>query len=196
MLITRFWKVVIVLLIVDMPAFSWAQIQLFPQDTTLCPGEGVTFVANNNCNGNVSFSWYVNGNFVITNASGVFSYLPSQPSHQIMLVSECEINGTLTVDTVQTTVYVHQIAIDAGPDQFVDSGTMVTLQAQGMYDSLTWTPSYLVNYPFLPTVQTTPSQTTTYMLQAYAAGCFVYDYVTVYITNVFDTSRQLFSRDV
>ena len=24
------------------------------------------------------------------------------------------------------------------------------------------------------------------MLQAYAAGCFVYDYVTVYITNVFD----------
>lgn len=185
MIIRRFWQVVIVLLIVTIPFFSWSQTQINPQSAILCPGQGVSFTAQSPCTGNASFSWFVNGEWVLTNTSGNFSYLPEQLNNQIMLVCTCESSGATTVDTVQALVTVLDVNIDAGPDQYVDSGTVVTLQALGTYDSLLWTPSFMVNFPSLASVQTTPTQTTTYMLQAYASGCIVYDYVTVYVTNVF-----------
>jgi len=42
-----------------------------------------------------------------------------------------------------------------------------------------------VNYPNLFTIQTSPSATTTFMVQGFESGCMVFDYVTIFLTNVF-----------
>lgn len=182
----RIWQIVIVLLNTIMTHYCFGQTQISPLNPMLCPGQSAMFSAISNCNGNVSFAWYVNNTLMTTNSSGTYSFLPSQPANQIMLITTCNENGVVTIDTTQTLLSVVNVGIDAGIDQFVDSGTVVTLQATGSFDSLWWSPSYLVDFPASPIVQTIPNQTTTYMLQAYVSGCIIYDYVTVYLTNVFN----------
>lgn len=176
---------VIVLLMLPLGKCALGQVQLVPQNTTLCAGEGVQFTANSTCTGVASFTWWVNNDSVLTNSTGFFSMIPEISSNQIMVVCACNTGGTLTMDTAQTTLNVIITNIDAGPDQYVDSGTVVTLQATGSFDSVLWSPAYLVNYPTLPIVQTTPTQNTTFMLQGYYSDCVVFDYVTVNLTNVF-----------
>ncbi|NDB36511.1 MAG: gliding motility-associated C-terminal domain-containing protein [Flavobacteriia bacterium] len=176
---------VIVLLMLPLGECALGQVQLVPQNATLCAGEGVQFTANSTCTGVATFTWWVNNDSVLTNSTGFFSTIPELSSNQIMVVCACNTGGTLTMDTAQTTLNVIIANIDAGPDQFVDSGTVVTLQATGSFDSVLWSPAYLVNYPTLPIVQTTPTQNTTFMLQGYYSDCVVFDYVTVNLTNVF-----------
>lgn len=168
----------------NLGAFVKAQAQLSPANDTLCPGESLTFSATSSCVGNVLYSFWVNGDSILSNASGNFVFLPTQNSHQIQVVCACDVNGTVTLDTASTLVTLLSANLSAGPDQTVDSGTVVTLQASGNFDSLVWSPSYLINYPTLPSVQTTPFQTTTYMLTAYYSGCTFFDYVTVFLSNV------------
>jgi gliding motility-associated-like protein len=177
-------RLVILLLMLNLGAFVKAQVQLAPASDTLCPGESLTFSATSSCLGNVIYSFWVNGDSILSNASGNFVFLPTQNSHQIQVVCACDVNGTVTLDTASTSVTLLTANLSAGPDQTVDSGTVVTLQASGNFDSLVWSPSYLINYPTLPSVQTTPSQTTTYMLTAYYFGCTFFDYVTVFLSNV------------
>jgi gliding motility-associated-like protein len=177
-------RLVILLLMLNLGAFAKAQVQLAPTSDTLCPGESLTFSATSSCLGNVIYSFWVNGDSILSNASGNFVFLPTQNSHQIQVVCACDVNGTVTLDTASTLVTLLSANLSAGPDQTVDSGTVVTLQASGNFDSLVWSPSYLINYPTLPSVQTTPFQTTTYMLTAYYSGCTFFDYVTVFLSNV------------
>lgn len=177
-------RLVILLLMLNLGAFAKAQAQLAPANDTLCPGESLTFSATSSCVGNVLYSFWVNGDSILSNASGNFVFLPTQNSHQIQVVCACDVNGTVTLDTASTLVTLLSANLSAGPDQTVDSGTVVTLQASGNFDSLVWSPSYLINYPTLPSVQTTPFQTTTYMLTGYSSGCTFFDYVTVFLSNV------------
>jgi gliding motility-associated-like protein len=177
-------RLVILLLMLNLGAFVKAQAQLSPANDTLCPGESLTFSATSSCVGNVLYSFWVNGDSILSNASGTFVFLPTQNSHQIQVVCACDVNGMVTLDTASTLVTLLSANLSAGPDQTVDSGTVVTLQASGNFDSLVWSPSYLINYPTLPSVQTTPSQTTTYMLTGYYSGCTFFDYVTVFLSNV------------
>lgn len=162
-----------------------AQLLISPNNDTLCLGAGLQLNASSSCMGNALFSWYVNGDSILTNQTGQFSLLPSEANNIITVICTCNLNGVLSTDTAQTNLTVIQTNISAGPDQFIDSGATVILQASGLYDSLLWSPSFLITYPTLPSVQTSPSATTTYMLQAYYLGCPAFDYVTVFLTNVF-----------
>jgi gliding motility-associated-like protein len=179
-------RLVILLLMASLGPFVRAQVQLFPVSDTLCFGESLTFTASSNCAGNATYSFWVDGDSVLSNASGTFVFLPTQNIHQIQVVWACDVNGTVTLDTAISSVTVLDANLSAGPDQTVDSGTVVTLQATGNYDSVMWSPSYLFNYPTLPSVQTTPFQTTTYMVTGHYAGCVFFDYVTVFLSNVFN----------
>lgn len=178
-------RLVIVLLMVINSALACAQFLIFPQNDTLCVGEGVQLSASTSCQGTALYTWYVNGDSILSSGSGTFSLIPTQPSNQLLVICSCTLNGVVSYDTTQTSLIVISPSIDAGPDQYVDSGTVVTLQATGMLDSVLWSPSYLVNYPNLFTIQTSPSATTTFMVQGFQSGCVVFDYVTVYLTNVF-----------
>lgn len=178
-------RLVIVLLMVINSALAGAQFLILPSNDTLCFGEGVQLSANLSCQGTALYTWYLNGDSILSNDSGTFSLIPTQNSNQIMVICHCSENGTIQIDSAQTSLTVVTPSIDAGPDQYVDSGTVVTLQASGFVDSVLWSPSFEFNYPALFSVQTSPSATTTYMVQGFYAGCEVFDYVTVYLTNVF-----------
>ena len=153
-------RLVILLLMVHLGSLVRAQVQLFPVSDTLCLGESLTFAASSNCAGNATYSFWVDGDSVLSNASGTLVFLPTQNIHQIQVVCACDVNGNVTLDTAISSVLVLDANLSAGPDQTVDSGTVLTLQATGNYDSVIWSPSYLFNYPTLPSVQTTPFQTT------------------------------------
>lgn len=178
-------RLVIVLLMVINSALACGQFLIFPPNDTLCLGEGVQFSASTSCQGTAWYTWYVNGDSTFTSTTGTFSWIPTQSSNQVTVICRCNENGVLQVDTAQTALTVIIPSINAGPDQYVDSGTVVTLQASGLLDSVLWSPSFEVNYPTLFSVQTSPSATTTYMVQGFYAGCEVFDYVTVFLTNVF-----------
>ena len=178
-------KVVIVLLMMGFHLFGLTQTVLLPVDPVVCEGAGIQFSATVACPGSLAFTWMVNGDTVATNTSGLYSIIPTQPNSIVSVIAACTSNGTTTFDTLQTTLTMVPAAIDAGPDQYIDSGTMVTLQATGIFDSVLWTPSYLVDFPMLPTVHSMPAQNTTYMVQAFVGTCVFFDYVTVYLTNVF-----------
>lgn len=178
-------RLVIVLLMVINSAWGCAQFLIFPPNDTICVGEGIQLSASTLCQGTAMYTWYVNGDSILSNGSGTFSLIPTQASNQLMVICRCNVNGSILVDTAQTSLTVISPSIDAGPDQYVDSGTVVTLQATGMLDSVLWSPSYFTNYPNLFTIQTSPSATTTFMVQGFESGCMVFDYVTVFLTNVF-----------
>ena len=164
-------RLVIVLLMVINSALACAQFLIFPPNDTICLGEGLQLSASTSCQGTALYTWYVNGDSILSNGSGTFSLIPTQASNQLMVICRCNVNGSIQVDTAQTSLTVSSPSIDAGPDQYVDSGTVVTLQASGLLDSVLWSPSFEVNYPTLFSVQTTPSATTTYMVQGFYAGC-------------------------
>ena len=178
-------SLVIVLLMLFSNAVCRAQWQLSPLNDTLCPGESVSFTVTSSCAGSVLYTWRVNGDSVLSNSTGSFVFLPSQLNNTIEVFCSCTVGGVTTTGSISTPLVVLATDLFAGPDQFVDSGTVVTLQATGSFDSVLWSPAYLVNYPTLPIVQTTPNQNTTYMLQGFYSGCAVFDYVTVNLTNVF-----------
>ena len=178
-------RLVIVLLMVINSAWGCAQFLIFPANDTICVGEGIQLSASTSCPGTALYTWYVNGDSILSNGTGTFSLIPTQASNQLMVICRCNVNGSILVDTAQTSLTVISPSIDAGPDQYVDSGTVVTLQATGMLDSVLWSPSYFTNYPNLFTIQTSPSATTTFMVQGFESGCMVFDYVTVFLTNVF-----------
>lgn len=177
-------RLVIVLLMVINSALACGQFLIFPPNDTLCLGEGIQLSSSTTCQGTAVYTWYVNGDSILSNGSGTYSLIPTQASNQLMVICRCNENGVLQVDTAQTALTVIIPSINAGPDQYVDSATVVTLQASGLLDSVLWSPSFEVNYPTLFSVQTSPSATTTYMVQGFYAGCEVFDYVTVFLTNV------------
>ncbi len=166
-------RLVIVLLMVINSALACAQFLIFPPNDTICLGEGLQLSASTSCQGTALYTWYVNGDSILSNGSGTFSLMPTQTSNQLMVICRCNVNGSIQVDTAQTSLTVSSPSIDAGPDQYVDSGTVVTLQTSGLLDSVRWSPSFEVNYPTLFSVQTSPSATTTYMVQGFYAGCEV-----------------------
>lgn len=178
-------RLVIVLLMVINSAWGCAQFLIFPANDTICVGEGIQLSASTSCPGTALYTWYVNGDSILSNGSGPFSLIPTHASNQLLVICSCTFNGVVSYDTAQTSLTVISPSIDAGPDQYVDSGTVVTLQATGMVDSVLWSPSYLTNYPNLFTIQTSPSATTTFMVQGFQSGCIVFDYITVFLTNVF-----------
>lgn len=188
-------RLVIVLLTVINSTLACAQVFIFPPNDTLCLGEGIQLSASTTCQGSAVYTWYVNGDSILSNGSGTYSLIPTQASNQLMVICRCNENGVLQVDTAQTSLTVLSPSIYAGPDQYVDSGTVVTLQATGILDSVLWSPTYEVNYPTLFSVQTSPSATTTYMVQGFYAGCQVFDYVTVYLTNVFNIPNTFSPND-
>ncbi len=179
------FRVVIILLMLYFGPLFRAQTIILPADDTVCVGESSQFSASTTCTGSVIFTWWLNGDSVLTNSTGLFITLATQNTNQIEVICSCTVNGITSFDSAQTILTVIIPNISAGPDQFVDSGTLVTLEAIGNFDSLFWSPSYLVNSPESALVETVPSQTTTYMLHAYYLGCEVFDYVTVFLTDVF-----------
>lgn len=187
--ISKFYQLVIVLLMCFFLQNTWSQalVILTADQDTICLGEEVEFYAQSiNCIDSATFSWYLNGDSISTNNTGTIFLELTSSLDLVMVILQCMNNGIPEIDTALISLTVYEASIDAGIDQFVDSGTAVILTATGNVTQFTWSPSYLLENPNASSTSTQTSQTTTFMVQGTLGPCLVFDYVTVFITNDFD----------
>lgn len=164
--------------------FGQTVVQISPAPDTLCYGDVFSLSASSNCSGAPLFTWFVNGDSISSSSSGTFNAQVLSSVLTIEVVLSCNNAGVVEMDTAQINVTVVQVVVDAGPDQYGDSGSVFILSATGNAPQIEWSPGYLVQYPNFFSTNTQPSETTTYMLKGEKEGCLAYDYVTIFLTDV------------
>lgn len=162
-------------------------VQLSSSADTICLGESVDFSAQcTSCLDSMEYTWYFNGDSIVTNTTGLFSAELSSSADEVSVVLHWMNNGIIEEYNAIISLIVIVVIVDAGPDIFADSSTVVTLSANGNATAVQWSPSFLVENPNQWITTTQAAQTTTYMLQGTLNDCVGYDYVTLFLTNVFD----------
>ena len=178
--------VIVLLMVINAAAFkAQVAVQCLPVDDTVCLGANFSCMAlATNCNGNLNYEWWVNGDSIGFGSLSVLNLTTVDNPTNVMVVAHCDENGTLSYDTANVLVHVITPILYAGPDQTIDSGNVVTLQATGNVMQVQWFPSFLMDPSNNFTVYSIPSTTTTYMVQGSVGGCVATDYVTVFLKNV------------
>jgi gliding motility-associated-like protein len=178
---------VIVLLMVLNAAFCKAQvdIQVVTVNDTVCAGSNVDFTTQlTSCNGSVNYEWWVNGDSISYGSNSNLTLMAMGNAMTVMVVAHCDDNGLVGLDTSSLLIQVITPILNAGIDQTIDSGNVVTLQASGNVTQVQWYPSFLMNPSDDFEVYCIPTTTTTFMVQGSLDGCIAFDYVTVFLKNV------------
>ncbi len=142
----------------------------------LCSGDSILVSAFTTNNVSSVFTWFsLPGNNVVSNTSNL--NIKNNGTYYSQAVGP---NNCTTYDTLF--VFDLSVFADAGPDQVVDSGSVVQLAGSGgvSYYWYASSPVYF-NNPFNPNAQTIPTQsTTTYYLEVTGAnGCTDLDSMVV-----------------
>lgn len=175
---------VIVLLMVLNAAFCKAQvdIQVVTVNDTVCAGSNVDFTTQlTSCNGTVNYEWWVNGDSISYGSNSNLTLMAMGNAMTVMVVAHCVDNGLVGLDTSSLLLQVITPILNAGIDQTIDSGNVVTLQASGNVTQVQWYPSFLMNPSDNFEVYCIPTTTTTFMVQGSLDGCIAFDYVTVFL---------------
>ncbi|MEX1002273.1 MAG: gliding motility-associated C-terminal domain-containing protein [Crocinitomicaceae bacterium] len=150
-------------------------------NTVLCQGDEEpieTVVAN--CTDTASFDWYYNNTLISSESSGVFSTNQLTEDGYLKLIINCG-SSCVYVDTTDSIFFeVTPISADAGPDQFIEEGEVVTLSGSGEGSPL-WSPANSLTSATVFTPTANPSNTTTYFLTVTNGNCIETDSVNVFV---------------
>lgn len=161
-----------------------AVLDIGPSTDSLCKGDKLIVTALlQNCTDTTTFRWYLDGVlFAITNEA--FIETANVQNGQIMRVeTSCFVNCVQQMSASSAPFVVEDIFVNAGLDQTINSGEIVTLNGQTTVDSFYWLPPYsLTDFTTInPTAF--PSETTTYYLTAVGEKCTASDGVTITVKS-------------
>lgn len=148
--------------------------QIIGSDTTFCSGGSVTF---SSVNGGGALTWN-NGGSPISGAQGSTFNVQSSGTYTLT-----ENNGACATTSAPVTVLVLPTpVVDAGPDQYVIDGTLVTLNATGAVNYL-WTPSTGLSDASVPNPTFVANNTITFTVEGHDAtnACSSTDVVTIFV---------------
>jgi len=153
----------------------------------VCPKNPVGFAMYlSNCTDTSNIVWTING-VPAASPDGPYWSTSALQDGDVIAVS-CTCFSVCPQDYSYTfgAVAVNDLYVDAGSDQYVTSGSTVTLAGTTNGTDYAWTPASEVLTPYNLSTITVPQTTTTYFLTATNATCALSDEVTVYITDVLE----------
>lgn len=152
--------------------FDYNNMNAFPIDTTICPGDTITVRAY----GGARYLWSPNERINDVTIPFATVWAERERTYKVLIESDsgCKIERSVNIHLLPLPV------VDAGRDKDIKPGEPVTLdgRAEGSY---TWIPA--VDPPGMkPTVR--PTVTTTYYLTTTTEeGCVAIDSVTIHVTD-------------
>jgi gliding motility-associated-like protein len=169
---------------VDRPITS---VAISPKDVDACLYEVVTFTADTiNCPDYGNFLWFVNGDLAATSINPYFQSSALQDGDVVTVQTSCYLLCAELVSDLSNAVTINSFPIDAGPDQFIESGQSTVLGGSTTAPTHTWTPTQTVSDPNSLNPIASPLVTTTYTLTATQGGCTLSDQTTVTIASEFE----------
>jgi gliding motility-associated-like protein len=156
------------------------------EDTVVCQGNEVVLEGNTlGCNDSSSFTWYLNDDFFVETAGGLFVAEGIMNGDQVYAEITCFDSSscaqTLTSNTL--TFMVLDFELDAGPDLFIEQGSTIALQATSDVLDVFWTPSNNMNDPTLINPLVNAVETTTFFLTGDNGFCTKTDEMTLTVLN-------------
>ena len=136
-----------------------------------------------NCPDSIPFRWYLNGNLVAVTNDNFYLTSDLQNGDVITVETNCYTICPIPMTVSTNPITVVDFPIDAGPDQFIDEGDIVQLNAQTTVDTFYWSPSFGVSNDTILNPFVQPDQTTIYTFTATSNGCTFTDNVTVTVEN-------------
>lgn len=153
-------------------------------NNVICPSNPVAYSAYiDNCTDTSLFQWSLNGVLVSQSITPYFLSSSIQDGDVLSVSCTCFDVCPETVNYVFGAISVDNLVVDAGPDQTINSGTTVVLNATSNGSIYSWTPAILVSSDSTATTYSTPNSTTTYFVTASNNFCSVSDEVTVFVTD-------------
>lgn len=153
-------------------------------NNVICPSEPVAYVTYlENCTDTSLFQWSLNG-ALVSQSSGPYFLSSSIEDGDVLSVScTCFDVCQETVSFTFGAITVDDLTVDAGPDQTINSGTTVLLNASSNGTVYSWTPANLVSSDSTSWTYTTPTSTSTYFVTVSNDFCSLTDEVTVFVTD-------------
>lgn len=136
-----------------------------------------------NCPDNTTYLWYVNGELVAETTDSIFVTSSLNDGDIVSVETSCYVLCSETVTTASGPIAVYSFAVDAGPDQIINTGDIVQLNGSTTAPVFAWSPTFNISDTSSLTPFVFPSITTTYMLTATENGCTLHDFVTISIVE-------------
>ena len=156
------------------------QAILNSSSTSVCENEQVDFnVETPDCEGQSSYTWFVNGSPVSTGTDSTLSY-SGGADYTVSVECTCLSTVCQTPYTSNTeAVAVENVPVDAGEDAVIIEGGSTVLDGSGT-GTLVWSPGTDLSSTTTTNPTASPGATTTYFLTATSAtGCTSTDEVVV-----------------
>lgn len=166
---------------VDRPA---AEVSIGASPTEICKGSPVTLIADlSSCPENSEIQWFKNNQPWLTTPSNSITTENVEDGDTFYAITNCYEDCTVTIQTNNLPITVHDFFVFAGDDVTITQGQGVQLNGFTTESSFFWTPPVGLTNPNIANPIASPDITTTYFFTVSNGICEIVDEVTVNVIS-------------